>query len=239
LTGLFPRLRPSNALEQTAERIVGLIKARLLSPGDKLPSERELAHKLGVSRSTLRDCFHALNEAGYLETRSGRRGGTFIACWPGRPPSTAETLLDEQREPILAQLDLRRAVEPAAAELAARRARLIDVAELEGRYYSMVGVEHSFERYRARDVRFHVGIAQVSHSPLLLQAVTEVHMALAETLDLIALRSPQALRRSNVEHGHILEAIRQRQASEARERMLEHLLGSERFVSALLGWLGS
>lgn len=226
---MFTRIRPPNTLEETVESIARVIRARLLSPGDKLPPERALARKLGVSRSTLREGLRFLCNAGYLEIRSGRNGGTFVARWPGKP-SNQEALLASNQEQLSAQLDLRRALEPVAAELAAIRASLIDVAELEGRYYRMVGAERTFDLYRARDVRFHVGVAEIAQSPLLLQGVTDVHIALTHVLDLVAHGSEQALYHSNVEHGRILEAIRHRQPDQARDFMLTHLLNTEKLI---------
>ena len=82
---IFTSIHSPNPLEETIERIAGAIKARLLSPGDRLPAERELATQLGVSRSTLRVALQNLVEAGWLEVRRGRSGGAFVARWPTMP----------------------------------------------------------------------------------------------------------------------------------------------------------
>lgn len=232
---MFTRIRPPNTLKGTVESVARVIRARLLGPGDKLPSERALAHQLGVSRSTLREGLRFLCKTGYLEVRSGRNGGAFVARWPGKP-ARHEALVACNPEHLRAQLDLRRALEPAAAELAATRASLIDVAELEGRYYRMVGMERTFDLYRARDARFHIGIAEIAQSPLLLQAITEVQIALAPVLDFIAYGSEHLLYHSNVDHGRVLEAIRQRQPEQARQLMLAHLLSTEKLVAACVRW---
>lgn len=232
---MFTSRHSHNAFEDAVARIAGIIRARLLSPGDRLPPERHLAGQLGISRSTLRECLHTLCDAGLLKTRSGRQGGTFVARWPGTP-SRGKRLSGEEKDQLIAQLDLRRALEPMAAELAASRASLIQIAELEGRYYSMVGVENSFELYRARDVRFHVGIAQVCANPLLLQSVTDVHLALTEALDLITYHAKHLAHRSNEDHGRILEAIRHRRPNEARQLMTNHILRAEKLLYAFNGW---
>src|ERR671932_2320949 len=96
---IFTSVRSPNPLEETMARIVGSIKARLLSPGDRLPSERELAVQLGVSRSTLRVALQNLVQAGWLEVRRGRSGGALVARWPGIPhPRRPPQVLTQHRE---------------------------------------------------------------------------------------------------------------------------------------------
>ncbi len=76
-----PVLRPirsGNAFEETVERLLHTIKLGVVPPGQRLPAERDLANRLRVSRETLRDAIGSLREAGYLESRRGRSGGTFV-----------------------------------------------------------------------------------------------------------------------------------------------------------------
>jgi DNA-binding FadR family transcriptional regulator len=78
---LVPILRPirgGNAFEETVERLLQTIKLGVVGPGASLPAERELAVRLRVSRETVRDAIASLREAGYLESRRGRYGGTFV-----------------------------------------------------------------------------------------------------------------------------------------------------------------
>jgi DNA-binding FadR family transcriptional regulator len=129
---IFRSIRSPNPLEETMERIAGAIKARLLSPGDRLPAERELAAQLGVSRSTLRVALQNLVQAGWLEVRRGRSGGAFVARWPLMPhPRRLPEVLTQHREGLPALLDYRRAVESAAAAFAAERATPAESAQLE------------------------------------------------------------------------------------------------------------
>jgi DNA-binding FadR family transcriptional regulator len=76
-----PVLRPirsGNAFEETVERLLHTIKLGVVRPGERLPAERDLATRLRVSRETLREAIGSLREAGYLESRRGRSGGTFV-----------------------------------------------------------------------------------------------------------------------------------------------------------------
>src|SRR5581483_9862673 len=75
---LWRPVRGGNAFEITVARLVQAIKLGMVIDGDRLPPERELAERLQVSRVTLREAIAALRDAGYLESRRGRSGGTFV-----------------------------------------------------------------------------------------------------------------------------------------------------------------
>ncbi len=78
-------VRGGNAFEITVARLAQAIKLGLVSEGERLPAERELAERLQVSRVTLREAIRAFREAGYLESRRGRTGGTFVVARAGAP----------------------------------------------------------------------------------------------------------------------------------------------------------
>ena len=83
---LFRPVRAGNAFEETVERLLQAIRLGVVGAGERLPSERELAERLGVSRVTLREAIRALSDAGYVESRRGRYGGTFVNdVLPGPP----------------------------------------------------------------------------------------------------------------------------------------------------------
>jgi len=120
-----PVLRPirsGNAFEETVERLLHTIKLGVVRPGERLPAERDLANRLRVSRETLREAIGSLREAGYLESRRGRSGGTFVVTdsVPGarnrrlKPSAAARNDLEDA-------LAYRLAVESGAAQSAARR----------------------------------------------------------------------------------------------------------------------
>jgi DNA-binding FadR family transcriptional regulator len=232
---LFTPVRSQNALEETVDRVAKVIKARLVRIGDQLPPERELAQQLGVSRSTLRAALGILVNAGYLEVRRGRRGGTFVARWPEAPRMKERyAILSRIRHEIPAILDFRRAIEPTAAELAAERATASEVRGLSQILTALRGVERNFTVYRAYDARFHVEIASAAKSPLILDSVIRIQTSLSEVLDLIIHHSEEVLRRSTEYHRRILEAIRQHRSERARHLMLDHILATENIIHGLV-----
>src|SRR5688572_29476008 len=92
VTAAWRPVRGGNAFEITVARLVQAIKLGLVAVGERLPAERDLAERLRVSRVTLREAIAALREAGYLESRRGRAGGTVgvhagpPAAGSGAPP---------------------------------------------------------------------------------------------------------------------------------------------------------
>src|ERR1700721_687737 len=75
---LLRPVRTGNAFEETVERLLTAIKLGIAPPGERLPPERELAQRLSVSRVTLRESIRALQQSGFVESRRGRYGGTFV-----------------------------------------------------------------------------------------------------------------------------------------------------------------
>src|SRR3954464_15711113 len=104
--------RPLQRYEQIAERLAGDIRSGLLAPGERLPSERELARVLEVSRASVREAIGALQVQGVVETRPG--AGTFVSA---RPP-VGEAPHDASPSAVL---EARAQLEPAVARLAALR----------------------------------------------------------------------------------------------------------------------
>src|SRR5688572_29614932 len=75
---LLTTARPANAFEETVQRLLQSIRLGLIGPGERLPPERELAGMLQVSRDTLREALASLTDAGWVVSRRGRNGGTFV-----------------------------------------------------------------------------------------------------------------------------------------------------------------
>ena len=86
---LFRPVRAANAFEETVERLLQAVRLGVVAPGERLPAERDLAARLGVSREKVRESLAALTGAGYLEVRRGRYGGTFVLSADPRPAAGA------------------------------------------------------------------------------------------------------------------------------------------------------
>ncbi|MHB1431021.1 MAG: FadR/GntR family transcriptional regulator [Streptosporangiaceae bacterium] len=122
LGGILRPVRTGNAFEETVERLLTVIKLGLVARGERFPPERDLAVRLGISRLTLREAIRELSQAGYVESRRGRFGGTFCVYTPPAPSVTEIARLARRDGDRLADaLIFRHAVETGAADLLAQR----------------------------------------------------------------------------------------------------------------------
>ncbi len=120
LAALLGPVRAGNAFEETVERLLTVIKLGLVARGNRFPPERELATLLGVSRLTLREAIKALQQAGYVESRRGRFGGTFVTYTrPAPDPKEVRRIALEDSGRLTDALTFRLVVEIGAAEVLA------------------------------------------------------------------------------------------------------------------------
>lgn len=230
---LFRPVRAGNAFEETVERVLQAIKLGVVAPGARLPSERDLAARLKVSRVTLREAIRALQEAGYVESRRGRYGGTFVNQRLPKPTRAAARRLARGMSAELGDaLIFREALEIGAAEAAAS----LTLSKREGHHLEERLAETSsasLADYRRMDSRFHLAIAEITGSPSLTSAVAEVRMRLNELLDAIPLLE-RNIEHSNDQHAAIVDAILAGDREAARQVMLEHLDGTAALLRGFL-----
>ncbi|UQX88205.1 FCD domain-containing protein [Jatrophihabitans telluris] len=233
-------LRPpsdANAFESTVERLAAAIRLGVFTLGDQLPAERELAQQLGVSRVNLREAIAALREAGMVETRRGRGGGTAVTYQPGEPaqPSDPAPRLG-LRGPVLRDaLDFRRVVEPGAAYLAATRDLSADQrAWLVAAEREVNAVAGEPSAHRQADSRLHLAIATLSGSPMLIESVTRAQAAVHELLTAIPVL-PRNIAHSHDQHRAVVAAILAGDCAAARTAMEEHCDATSALLRGLLG----
>ena len=229
LDTVFAPVHSQTAFEETVGRLGTAIKLGLLPPGTRLPPERDLCMKLGIARSTLRQALVALGQSGHLRATRGRGGGTFVADPQPPAPPPSPQLLADWRE----LCDERMAVEVGIAVLAAERAEPARLDVLEQVVVAIDGMLDDFTAYRQADIRFHVGLAEATHSPRLVTAMTETQGAMSELISLIA-HPPEVLDSANAQHRRLLAAVRRHDEGGAAREMTEHLRGTEHILAGLL-----
>jgi GntR family L-lactate dehydrogenase operon transcriptional regulator len=227
---LFRPVRTGNAFEETVERLLQAIRLGVVGAGERLPSERELAERLGVSRVTLREAIRALSDAGYVESRRGRYGGTFVnESLPGPERSPGGKV-----DPVALEdaLSLRYVLETGAAEMAAARSLSpADRQHLTGTLAEAASA--GLDDYRRKDSRLHLAIAEVTASGSLTTAMADARSRVNQLLDRIPLLPPN-LGHSNTQHEAIVDAILAGDAAAARQAMAEHIEGTASLLRAFL-----
>lgn len=229
---LFRPVRAANAFEETVERLLQAVRLGVVAPGERLPPERELAARFGVGREKVRESLRALADAGHLEVRRGRYGGTFVCA---AQPSTNRPFREGASRPTLDLADVltfRHVVETGAAEAAA--AAEVGVA---GRSHLCELLAETaaapLADYRRVDSRFHLAVAEVTGSPSLTAAVAEVRLRANDLLDAIPLLAPN-IDHSNHQHEQVVHAILEADPARARRAMAEHLEGTAMLLRGFL-----
>ncbi|MFO1412973.1 MAG: FadR/GntR family transcriptional regulator [Burkholderiales bacterium] len=215
-----------------ADTSAAAIDAGEFVPGQRLPGERELARRLAVSRSSLREALSALELEGHVEIRVG--SGVYVRARRRRraPPAAAA----DASAPFDV-LRARRVVEAETAALAARHATPAQVRAIEQAFERLAADMRANRAPSAGDRLFHVRIAQASGNTALADVVANLWRAQRDPLAarMEALFVTGSRRRDNIgEHRRILEAIRAGDAGGARRAMREHLANAERQRLALL-----
>jgi GntR family transcriptional repressor for pyruvate dehydrogenase complex len=224
------------AFESTVEHLATSIRLGVFPAGERLPAERQLAQKLGVSRSTLREAFDALRQSGLVATTRGRAGGTIVV-YPGADasedvtPGGADPGLSA--EAITDALMFRRVLEPGAAQLAAsvaltgdQRAELVQV--LDEACHPVDDVAR-----RVADTRLHLSIAALGGAPSLVEAITRVQGQLRQYLEAIPVLRVN-IQHSDTHHRQIVDAVLKGDQGRARAVMEQHCDATSALLRGLL-----
>ena len=232
-------LRPisgGNSYEETVERLLQTIRLGLVGPEQRLPSERELASMLDVSRDTVREATASLAEAGYLDIRRGRYGGTFVRETLPEENTHAE---DQSAERALDSAEINDIlIYREVLEVGAVRAAAVSDLSSESRdelwRAHLECSQASPEDYRRQDSRFHLLLAEVTGSQRLVREVASTRMRVNEMLNRIPLLAPN-INHSTAQHEEVVSAILRGQADLAAIAMRDHLEGTAALLRGFLG----
>ncbi len=237
---LLRPVRAGNAFEETVERLLTAIRLGVVGPGERFPPEREFANQLGISRITLREALRELQRAGDVESRRGRRGGTFVTA-PPPPPSRGEArrIAREQPGSLADALTFRMAIDIGAAQTLAQQV----AGQLPGDEGETVravlsrrlaDVNSASPRdYRRLDTLFHLAIAELTGSGLLAGAATDARMRLNDLLNAIPILQHN-IDHTAVQHAAIAAAILAGDPEAARQAVTEHLEGTAALLRGFL-----
>ena len=222
--GTFRLVRPEPdglMTEQVVIQIREMIQQGKLKPGDRLPSERELSKRLGISRASLRAGLRFLAAIGVLTSRHG--SGTYIADGPPALDSAPLSMLAALHGFTPDKMfEARRLVEVAVAGLAAEHATDDDLRKMAEEVGETYAALDNPEEYFIHDFGFHRAVAAASGNPILATFMEMVSDVLYQRRRR-AVGAARDMKESAEMHRKIYRAIRARDADAARAAMSEHL----------------
>jgi DNA-binding FadR family transcriptional regulator len=219
--------------DDVVDRLVTAVALGLYVTGQQLPTERELAAMLGVSRTSVREALKQLTDTGYLEVRRGRNGGYFVLANWG--PSSAEHV----RRQIIANwsefehiFDARTLVEPMIARTAAARRTDTDIAAMARALQAYLDAPNHDASRRA-DSALHLAIAEATHNPILVAMSVDLRAKI--TLNLGAEPYSDAARRTAIgQHTELVAAVTEGRGDEAAAIAAKHFTISENLIRQLV-----
>ncbi|WP_341951987.1 FCD domain-containing protein [Salinibacterium sp. TMP30] len=219
--------------DDVVDRLVTAVALGLYVPNQQLPTERELATMLGVSRTSVREALKQLTDTGYVEVRRGRNGGYFVlANWgPGSAEHVNRHLVPNWDE--FEQLfDARTLVEPLIARTAAERCTDNDREKIAAALEEyLAATDH--DASRSADSSLHLAIAQATHNAMLVEI--SVSFRTRVSLNLGAEPYTDEVRRKAItQHQELVSAVTEGRPDEAADIAARHFTLSEDLIRSLV-----
>ena len=216
----------------TDEAIAGIkqmIVSGEIGPGDRLPPEKELSEKLGLSRSSLREAVKALEVIRVLDVRRG--DGTYVTSLEPQLLLEAMSFVVDlhQDDSILEIFAVRRMLEPQATALAAREASDDDVADIRSLLDSL-GADPDIDELIAHDIDFHHRVARSTGNAYLASLLESLSGRTVRARVWRAITEGGSVERTIGEHHAILDAVANRDPNLASALMTAHVAGVEEWV---------
>ena len=226
------RIVSRHVADEVVDRLVTAVALGLYVPDQQLPTERELAAMLGVSRTTVREALKKLTEEGYLGVRRGRTGGYFVRAPWG--PKSAEHV----RRQVVARwatfehiFDARTLVERMIAGAAAQRRSEADLRAISSALDAYIAAP-DHDASRRADASLHLAIAQATQNPVLVDVSVDFRTRIS--LNLGAEPYTDEIRQIAIgQHRELVAAVAGGQAEAAAEIAARHFALSERLFREL------
>ncbi len=222
---LFKEVQIDKVTDKIVDQLETLIRGGQIAPGDKLPSERQLIEMLGVGRSSLREALNKLEVMGYVEIK--KRKGIFVKsidCAIQLDP--LKRMIAEDKNSIVQLYEIRSDIEQSSAYEAAIKRDAADLDEINRCLRNFETSDGTIHFTWERDLAFHASIAKASHNFFRLHVVMNIFDFSKEFIQPIfegfADASHNALAIAG-QHTALFQAIQEKRAEDARERMKEHL----------------
>lgn len=237
----FKPIRTRRTFQEAVEQIATAIHQNAVRVGDRLPSERDLATAMQISRPTIREALQALAAAGVIDiVNSGRGGGAYVRT-DIIPASLYEDQTPLRVSEVAEVLVTRRILEPRIAQLAAMHATSADFERLQRTIGQQEASTGDRARFLSFDMRFHHQIAQAAHNAT-VEALMRVFIRRLELAQDLALREHDRVKDEATwtiavaDHDRILRAIAGRDPAASEAAMTRHLAILEDAWTEASGW---
>jgi GntR family transcriptional repressor for pyruvate dehydrogenase complex len=223
--GLFTQIRVDRVADKVADQLMKFISDGMVKMGDRLPSERELAEQMGVSRASVREALQQLEMQGMIEIVHG--GGSVVRNITGQEiRKTIELFLERDPKRVLELAELRAFMEAWAAREAARNRTDAELETIRGYLEEM---ERDFEKGQIRydvDFKYHTEIASATHNTIYLHLIDNIYNLINYSIkihheEVFTGRDDQEKILNH--HRNVFNAIRDRNPDAAEVAMKEHL----------------
>jgi GntR family transcriptional repressor for pyruvate dehydrogenase complex len=223
--GVFQPIRLERVANKVASQLKKAIVGGILRVGERLPSERELAEQMGVSRASIREALQQLELLGILETVHG--GGSVVKNLTEQEISKPmEVVLREDKQLVLEVTEVRAFMEAWAAKQAATNRTDEELELIRGYLEEM---ERDLEKGRIRpeiDFQFHIEIAAATHNTIFVHLIQNIHQLISYSLKMHREKifvAPEAQEMIFNHHLRVFKAIQDRDAKAAEAAMGDHL----------------
>jgi GntR family transcriptional regulator, transcriptional repressor for pyruvate dehydrogenase complex len=220
---LFSAVTPRKIPDAVYKQMVALISSGRLKPGERLPSERDMAADMGVSRQSIREAINKAKTVGLIEVKQGG-GSVVVSSVKTHLKTPMSIILEEQAEKIFEFLEIRRLFEGWCAERAAVAAKPADLRAMTGLLKGMEELQPGEAAWEKADLSFHSAIAAASHNLIAIHIMEGLKASFNNYFK--AKKFALGPERKDLlldQHAGILAAIKQKNMVKARERMTEHL----------------
>lgn len=220
-------IKKVNVSEQVFEQMKGMMTRGEWKPGEKLPSENELAERFGVSRITIRQALQKLNVLGLLETRLGE--GSFVReIEPGDSMNALLPAVLFNRDMLMQVEEFREIVEVESVKLAAERGSGEDIAALRRILKKMERCQGNPKKFGAADLEFHMKLGEMTKNDLVVKTERILQSTLQEAIEDIVRGIGYELGLHY--HGKLIEAMEKHDSQWAADLMKEHLSKNKKFI---------
>lgn len=218
----FPSLIPpkrERLPEAVASQIRTLIFSNNLEAGQKLPSERELANQLEVSRVVVREALRSLEQSGLIEIRPGSMGGAFVTYSLYKPFFTSiYELFHEGKLTLHHFFEVREAIECYSIRLAVERVTTADISRLETINRKLIDDIANKTKLRENNMAFHLAVADISGNPL-IKIMVQSLIELLNTLLPESRQPSEFIENTYQRHEAIIQALREGNGEECEKLM--------------------